>query len=500
MFKKINKILHTPKWLFILLLTVLVLRIPSFFEPYSYGDEMIYLTLGNAIRKGATLYSQIHDNKPPLLYITAFLSGNLFWFKAFLAISHLISVFIFWKLTTSLFPKKKRVQIISTIIFSALTTLPTLEGNIANAELFMLTPTLLAFLILFTKKQNFKNLFLAGILFSVSVLYKVPAIFDVPVIILLWIVSEKKINRKTSQKLIVKTLYISSGFLSPILLTFVWYASRGAFNQYLKAAFLQNIGYLSSWRPDDVVKPFFVRNAPLIVRASIVAIGILTIYWKRKKLSKQFIFATGWLLFSLFAVTLSERPYPHYLIQTTPAAALLFTMLLVNETYEQTLSVIPLSLAFLVPFYFNFWYYPTTSYYTRFIKFAFGKIKRETYLSSFGDQVATNYKVANYIVSSTKPDEKIFVWGDTSTIYALTRRLPPIKYVADYHINDFSNQNEVLNALNKEKPSFVIILNNSDSFPGLRNFLTTNYGFAEKIDSAEVWKLLGPRIRALLSK
>ncbi len=32
--------LHTPRWLFVLLLIVLVLRIPSFFEPYSYGDEM----------------------------------------------------------------------------------------------------------------------------------------------------------------------------------------------------------------------------------------------------------------------------------------------------------------------------------------------------------------------------------------------------------------------------------------------------------------------------
>jgi len=100
---KILAKLHTPVWLFILLVVVFILRIPSFFEPYSYGDEMIYLTLGEAIRQGVPLYLGVHDNKPPLLYILAAISGRLFWFKAILAIWHLITVFIFWKLSEVLF-------------------------------------------------------------------------------------------------------------------------------------------------------------------------------------------------------------------------------------------------------------------------------------------------------------------------------------------------------------------------------------------------------------
>ena len=105
--KKILTKCHTPKWLFILLLIVLILRIPSFFEPYSYGDEMIYLTLGEGMRQGVPLYSGIHDNKPPLLYIIAAVSGSLFWFRAILAIWHLITVYLFWKLTCTLFPASK---------------------------------------------------------------------------------------------------------------------------------------------------------------------------------------------------------------------------------------------------------------------------------------------------------------------------------------------------------------------------------------------------------
>ena len=55
------------------------------FEPYYYGDEMIYLALGQGLRQGIPLYLGLHDNKPPLLYLTAAISGNLFLFKVILA-------------------------------------------------------------------------------------------------------------------------------------------------------------------------------------------------------------------------------------------------------------------------------------------------------------------------------------------------------------------------------------------------------------------------------
>src|SRR3990170_7823229 len=150
----VSKKLHTPGWLFVLLLIVLLLRIPSFFEPYSYGDEMIYLTLGEAIRQGIPLYSGIHDNKPPLLYIVAAIAGSLFWFKAILALWHIITVFLFWKLTKALFPSKEKLGKIATVIFALFTTIPLLEGNIANAELFLIGPIIGAFLLLwaFDKK------------------------------------------------------------------------------------------------------------------------------------------------------------------------------------------------------------------------------------------------------------------------------------------------------------------------------------------------------------
>lgn len=500
---KILKKLHIPKWLFLVLLLVLVLRIPSFFEPYSYGDEMIYLTLGEAVRSGIPLYQGIHDNKPPLVYILAAMAGSLFWFKAILAVWNLVTVFLFWKLSEALFPGEKRpqnakLQKMATIIFAIFTTIPLLEGNIVNAELFMIGPIIAALLILFSKKLTFKNVFAAGALFSVATLFKVPAAFDMPAIIFLWIVAIKK-DHKSFRELLLNTVYLLAGFITPILATMFWYALRGALPEYLAAAFLQNLGYLSSWHPGLTKEPFFVRNLSLLIRGSIVALGLTTLFIARKKLSKNFIFLTGWLALTLFAVTLSERPYPHYLIQSVAPISFLAAILFTQKNIEQVLVIIPLTIAFIVPTYFKFWRYPVTSYYVRFIKFASRQMSKEAYMSSFDNKVVRNYKIASFVIRSTRAGDKIFVWGDDSVIYALTRRLPPLKYIADYHIADFSSEGEIVAALKNDMPELIITLPGAAPFPALRTFLKSNYGLTETIDQAEIWKLLSPRVRALIA-
>ena len=323
--------------------------------------------------------------------------------------------------------------------------------------------------------------------------------FDVPAIIFIWLVTEKKLNKKILFEIGKRVLILGLGYLAPITLTVIWFWLKGALNEYLVAAFLQNVGYLSSFRPGDLQKPFLVRNAPLLLRTGIVLAGTIILFIKKRRLSREFIFATSWLLFSLFAVTLSERPYPHYFIQSVAPVALLFAILFTYQKKEQVFAIIPLALTFLVPFYFRFWYYPTFPYYARFVKLTLGQMSKNDYLATFGSQVPTNYKIADFLISLTKPYEKIFVWGESSPIYALSRRFPPGKYVADYHIKDFSNPNQTIKILSSDLPSFIVILPESSSFPELEFFLRKNYGLAETIDGSEIWKLLNPKVRSLIS-
>jgi hypothetical protein len=482
MLKKVLGKLHLPRWLEITLLVVFLLRIPSFFEPFYYGDEMIYLTLGQGIRQGVPLYSGLHDNKPPLLYLLAALAGNVFWFKVILAFWSLATIILFYKLSERLFLKNPGFQKIATLIFSLATTLPLLEGNIANAENFLIGTTLAGLLIVFSKKLNFKNLLLAGMLFSASALFKIPAVFDFAAILVFWlIVSGFKKTFKNSLPFLL-------GFALPITLTFVWFASNSAFKDYLVAAFLQNLGYVSSWRPADVAKPFLVKNLPLLIRAAIVVVsaGILFIF--RKKLSRQFLFASLWLVFALFAITLSERPYPHYLLQAAAPVSFLLAMLFTKKTIEQSLTVIPLLIFFAVPVYYKYWHYPTVPYYQNFLQFTLGQKSKIQYFSWFGPNTNRNYQLADFLTKSSLPGEKVFVWSpDAPAVYALSRRLPPIKFVANYHIKDFSSRKEIALDLNQKLPKFMVLTSEAEIFSELDSLLKSKYLLIDNLNGAEIW-------------
>lgn len=482
----INKI-DTPIWLEIFFLILIILRIPSFFEPYYYGDEMIYLALGEGARQGIPWYSALHDNKPPLLYLIAAISGNLFVFKAILAFWNLATVYVFWKLVNTLFPKKVTLQKVSTVIFGLLTTLPLLEGNTVNAELFMIGPVIFAFWIILSKENNFKNLLLAGASISVGALFKIPSAFDILALIFFFF-AYTSMKWSSIKNFIFKAFTVSLGFLIPIALTFVWYYFAGSFKEYLIAAFLQNFGYLNSWRPEAKSVSFLEKQGPLLIRAGVMFLGLLTLYLSKKKLSRQFVFVSSWLIVTLFAVTLSERPYPHYFVQSVAPLSILLGMLLTLETIEQSLVVIPLTLAFFVPFYYKFWYYPTGSYYMRFINLITKQISKEEYLKSFSPHLKRNYEIAKFISESSTKKDRVFVWGnDSAAIYSLSRRMPPLKYVADYHIVDFSTTEETITTLSKTLPKFIVITPNSFDFPELQGFLVKNYYIISEIDSSQIW-------------
>lgn len=480
----ISKI-DTPVWLEVFFVILILLRIPSFFEPYYYGDEMIYMALGEGIRQGVPLYSGLHDNKPPLLYLTAAISGNLFMFKALLAVASLLSAYLFWKLTKNLFPDKNRLQMVSTILFGIFTTLPLLEGNIANAENFMMVFTLIAMNLVYKYKDNFGKVFLAGFLLSIASLYKIVAAFDIFAVLAFWFIFTSK---KEWLNLVKKIVYLSLGFIIPIGFTFVWYYFSGSIKEYVVAAYLQNIGYVSSWRPSDVQKPFLERNAPLLIRFAVMIVGFVVLWLKRNKLSKQFIFVSAWLLATLFAVTLSERPYPHYLLQSVAPAAILFGMLFTVKNIEQVLVIIPLTLFFFVPFYFKFWHYSSIKYYKNFVLFATGQVNKDQYFKNFSSRIPDNYELSKYLAVSAQKGDRVFVWGnDSSAIYTLSKRLPPMKYVADYHYRDFSSKDEVLQNLSESFPKFIVITPNSFEFNELEEFVMANYYLIDNVGSSQIW-------------
>lgn len=500
--------MHLPKSLFFILITILILRIPNLFEPYWYGDEGIYLTVGEGVRQGLSLYQEIYDHKPPGIFLLAALAGSIFWFKALLLISHLVTAVLFWKLAEILFNKNAHRVLVASGIFALLTTLPLLEGNITNGEILMIGPVIGALVIVFgATRITWRRLLLAGILFSTAALIKPPALLDTAALVVFWIIASLW-RWKDIMKTVVHSLLLGIGILVPILLASTYFYYRGTLADFLSASFLQNLSYLSAWGVPTLAGQDGAIQFGLPFRSVVLAITIIGILMFKKFFDKTTLFASIWFVFAVFSMLLSGRPYPHYIIQAVPPLAILVTILLLGREKYRFLTVPFLLIFFTSLVFYKFYYYPVFSYYQNFLSFSAGQKSQEEYFRHFDGRVPITYKLAEVIASRTTSQEKIFIWGTMPELYALTHRLPPGRYVTSFHIGDFQGEAETLKSLQDNPPRYIIrVQGEKRPFSGFDSFLYKNYlldevsssAYLETVDGVEVWKLASPKVIRELS-
>lgn len=472
MLKGLKALIEKNEGLILILLLVIVLRIPSLFEPLWYGDEGIYLVLGQALRKGLIFYRDIHDNKPPLLYLLAAIAGNVFYFRLILMVWFGATTVLFFKLMQVFLPKKKTVWYGATLAMIVLTTI--FEGNVANAEIFIILPVVLAILMVAKKTQNWFGI---GLLFSAGFLFKVPAAFDFAAVIIWLMMFEKKV--------LGKILAAGFGFILPILGTIIYYSIVGGLEPYIRSALLQNIGYLSTWG---------VSKSGLMNRGIITA-AFLAIFYplvKKFKLPKWPSLIVIWFLLAMYGALLSERPYPHYLIQPAVPGTILLALFLYSK--QKTLKLMMVIAGILSGWWWwqiKFWNYPIVSYYINFVQYVAGQKSPEEYQNFFDPRVNQTYRLGEYIKRSTLPQDRVFIWGDEPGIYALGQRLPLGRYTVAYHVVDFNGYEETMVAWDKQPPKVVLEMDyEKRPFKEMELKLATDYVLAGKINQVRIYRLL----------
>lgn len=476
------------KYYFILAFLFIILRLPSLFEPYWYGDEGIYLTLGQAIRRGLHLYSKIHDNKPPTLYYLASIFPTLFGFRFLLLIFMVPTIYLFQKLA-SIFLNPKLTRL-ATILFLIFSSIPLFEGNIANAENFMLLPTIAAFLIFLKAKKNihyFITSFLLGIAFTI----KIPVFIEFG-FLFIWLFlmnfnSLKENFKKNFWPLFLKLFIFGIGFLLPIILWALYYLKLGALPQFLGSALLQNFSYLSSWTTGTHTAT--ASSGGLMTRALFLCIFWIITYiaYLKKIISKQYTFLFFWLGAALFGILLPTRPYPHYLIQSIPSLVILiFLIFSKGKLLQKAINVGILALFVITIFSYKFYLYSTFKYYKNFYSIQ----SSQSYDSYFGNHVIISRQIADHIKANTQENDYIFLWGDQSYIYAMTNRLPPGRYTVAYHIVDFNGYQETMTAIKTHLPKYIIYTYMPDRpFPELDEFISKYYFLEKTFDSNLLFKL-----------
>jgi hypothetical protein len=376
--KKGDALLFSELPLLLLLLLVIILRFPNFFEPYWYGDEAIYLTVGTALRQGALMYAEIVDHKTPLIYYFAAVPNQLA-FRVLMLGWMLGTTALFYHFALRLF-KRIFPAVVSSLFFVIYTSVPWYEGNIPNGELFVMGFILAGgLLLLYTqiggilledkrsgwlsppkpgessaaKKNTFAHsiqttvatnltnthdvvLYLAaGVFFGLAVLTKVPAIFDVAAFLALgwfalvntvpiWPFSFSTLRTWFAKSFDITTdlilIILSVGLV--ILASILYYASKGTLSAYIDLGLLYNFKYIQAWNPGftNAVAIFLIS---LPGKITVVASIILTLSFGRAFIDRRLQFLVGWFSLSMMAALLSNRPYPHYFLQILPPLCLL---------------------------------------------------------------------------------------------------------------------------------------------------------------------------------
>lgn len=490
MHERLKRFCNKWEWLILLLGIIVLFRIPSLFEPHHYGDEEIYFVMGRAWREGVSLYSGAFDHKPPLIYILAGLTESVFLFRFVLMLWMMVHTWLFWLLAEWFWGKKKQFFIfLSTLIFVIVTTLPFLEGQIANGELFMMMPITAAFVILLTsKKRTMRKCLFAGLVAGIGLLFKIPVIFDfVALILLLFPFSKENFKKSIGSIFSWKLVVLVVGFLIPAVASFAYYYFSGIGQEYLQGAFLVNFGYTSSYATSSYdFNPF---ASGLFIRGMVLVAYTVVLYSFRKKMKDQVVLAHLWFAWSFFGALLSARPYPHYLLQpAVPFALLIPLIFMMDKVIEWVMFGGALAAGIVANQQIKFWGYPTISYYKNFIDASFGKISDEEYISSFSNS-KMNFELTEYLSGRMSEDGGLYVWGTDSSLYNLTDTLPAGgKYIVSFHVRDFQAYDEVMSKLRENEPEYVVVLPDPIPFEKLFNWLDTYYVETTDIQGTVVYR------------
>ncbi len=467
-----------------------LLRLPSLFEPYWYGDEGIYQVLGIAMNQDRLLYRDIWDNKPPLLYfVYSIFESDQFWVRFFSLIIGLLTVIAFYFLTKKLFAKE-RIVWITTALFALLFGLPLLEGNIANAENFMLLPIIAAgYLVLQSREYKILNtkyliLFFSGVLLGIAFLFKIVAVFDFAALLLFSVFTDSSFSFKNLLKrktLIFEIKKIASfvlGFVLPIILTAAVFFFNDALSYFIKAVLFSNVGYVGYGNKLIIPQGF------LILKLFALGVFCLFIYAKRKSLPYPAMFVWLWFAFSLFNAFFSQRPYTHYLLTFLPAFCLLVGFFLFDKK-RQGFTFLVLIFTFTI-LAISFWFFIRFPfYYTNFISFITNGESVSNYQAFFDRKTPVDYELASYIDSNTSKNDSIFIWGNNAQVYKLTNKLPPGKYTTAYHITSYPDGvSNTKKGILVKKPKAIIVMPNVGRIP----FALMDYREKIKIDNVLIYE------------
>ncbi len=399
-----------------------VLRLPTFGRPLLSDDEAIYASTADAMMRGAVLYRDVVDHKPPLIYFIYRAGFELF--GAFqTAGAHLAVVLAVLATAVALvkigarLPEGRKNGLTAAGLFLVFsTTWHDYDALAANCELFLLVPTAWAALLALgsVAAERGRGAFVAqqiaiGALVGLAALCKYQGItfLGASVGLLIWGWLRGQVG---SARVLGGPLLQLLGVSLPLLVYGLWAWRAGGWEaslEWFRFNFLYvgaGLGGLEALRR-GVARLGMIGSMALPV----YGLGLLEVarlVRRVRQLAMEEVLALLWLGTAAIGVCAGGRFFGHYFHLTLPALALLaapgWLRLWRRSAAARTALVAATALPALL------W-------------FAFATVARPWHAAL--DASEPDYdRVADRVASVTQPDERIFVWGNSPQLYVLARR------------------------------------------------------------------------------
>jgi hypothetical protein len=383
---------------------VVIAHVPSFFHRLLDGDEAIYGSIAALMKLGGRLYAEGGvDNKPPGIFWVYLGTFNLAGTYQMTAI-HAVGLLVVLATCAVLFGIGRSVSgpragLLAALIYGVLTGAGNPRLLAANTELFMMLPLSASVLLMMRRRW----LWSGALLVAAGSFRQVAAInlLLVPLAIALLEPSPRRIRA---------IAMFAGGMAAAILAGAALLAATGSLSGFWEWTIGTLYGYASlNWTPALVWMRAQDSIFPFVLTSIVAWVACVAVVWRWKRLPPRSQLLVAWLAVSIPGSLAGGHLSWHYFIQVMGPLAVLaaFGIELALGTPPRRWVAGAAVAGLAIPM----------------IGWAAFDLTADPLTYDFKPPVPQHQAVAAYIRAHTRPQDRVFVWGNWPALYIESDRL-----------------------------------------------------------------------------
>lgn len=477
-------------------LVSIVLRVPHYQHAITFVDEGWAATTGWVIAEGGVLYSDVWCNHQPFPMLFAGLCFLLFGVSSWAL--HLGSLFLVVLESTLLYllgrhSYSSTIGGLAALAFALASTVfytPRIIGLTWEQSMVVFTTGAVLFFLRGLQSQRCLPLLAAGAMAACAVLSK-PAAAPLLPCFLLFVFTQSDTRRG---KLVA---YLLTGYCLTALVFVLYLLANGTLLLWWDQSVLSRFEYLDQFPIESFMRQLFrqpIGFGLIYLWAWILIFGGRGGYARNPKVFRLTVL---WLAAAVMGVMIGRRFYANYYIQLFPPLSLLVAVGLhemLRKRFERPVKrALGVALVcFLVPF---IWFHSRTVAHLYF----FFDPETHEQVEFLGMCVIDRelQEIADYVQSTSRQEDLMFVWGPRPELYFMSRRKPasiyPLFDVTDLSGPPYSAQAEAatLNGLILNPPEIILNANSADPIDereGWRHFLQESYLLDREVNNVQIFR------------